>query len=72
MLIFGIFYFKDFCHDFKIISLNNMYSEQNLKIITYYDINKLESLTLDTLSNCNMIEELFKLIIRINFIGKMV
>ena len=37
-----------------------MYSEQNLKIITYYDINKLESLTLDTLSNCNMIEELFK------------
>lgn len=36
MLIFGIFYFKDFCHDFKIISLNNMYSEQNLKIITYY------------------------------------
>ena len=49
-----------------------MYSEQNLKIITYYDINKLESLTLDTLSNCNMIEELFILIIRINFIGKMV
>ncbi|OUN18761.1 hypothetical protein B5G36_04220 [Ligilactobacillus salivarius] len=68
----AFFILKIFCHDFKIISLNNMYSEQNLKIITYYDINKLESLTLDTLSNCNMIEELFKLIIRINFIGKMV
>lgn len=58
MSIFGIFYFKNFFHGF----INNMYSEQNLKIMVYYDINKLESLTLNTLSNCNVIEELFKLI----------